>query len=47
MVVREEARSWNTDLDSSYKTIRERRMLVSGKHSSLFLHWIIQSGEKA
>ena len=47
VIVREETRSWNPDLDSSYKIIRERRMLVSGKHSSLFLHWIIQSGEKA
>lgn len=47
VIVREETRSWNPDLDSRYKIIRERRMLVSGKHSSLFLHRIIQSGEKA
>ena len=46
MVVREEARSWNTDLDSSYKIISNRKMFVSGKHSSLFLHQIIHSGEK-
>ena len=46
MVVREETRSWNTDLDASYKIISNRKMFVSGKHSSLFLHQIIHSGEK-
>ena len=46
MVVREEARSWNTDLDSSYKLISDRKTFISGKHSSLFLHQIIHSGEK-
>ncbi|KAM9757116.1 zinc finger protein 30-like isoform 1-T2 [Dama dama] len=46
MVVRKEARSWNTDLDSSYKIISDRKVFVSGKHSSLFLHQIIHGGEK-
>ena len=46
MVMKEETRSWNTDLDSSYKIISNRKMFVSGKHSSLFLHQIIHSGEK-
>ena len=38
MVVGEETRSWNTDLDSSYKIISDRKTFISGKHSSLFLH---------
>ena len=46
MVVREETRSWNTDLDSSYKIISDRKTFISGKHSSLFLHQIIHGGEK-
>ena len=46
MVMKEETRSWNTDLDSSYKIISNRKMFVSGKHSSLFLHQIIHGGEK-
>lgn len=40
MVVKEETRRWNTDLDSSYKIISNRKIFVSGKHSSL-LHQII------
>ena len=46
IVVGEETRSWNTDLDSSYKIISDRKTFISGKHSSLFLHQIIHSGEK-
>ena len=46
MVVREETRSWSTDLDSSYKIISDRKTFISGKCSSLFLHQRIQSGEK-
>ena len=40
---------WNLtrpDLDSSYKIISNRKIFVSGKHSSLFLHQIIHGGEK-
>ena len=47
MVVGEETRSWNTDLDSSYKIISDRKTFVSGKHSSPFLHQRLHSGEKA
>ena len=46
MVVGEET-SWNTDLDSSYKIISDRKTFVSGKNASLFLHQRIHSGEKA
>ena len=46
MVVGEETRRWNTNLDSSYKIISDRKTFVSGKHSSLFLHQRIHSGEK-
>ena len=47
MVMKEETRSWNTDLDSSYKIISDRKTFVSGKNASLFLHQRIHSGEKA
>lgn len=47
IVVGEETRSWNTDLDSSYKIISDRKTFISGKHSSLFLHQIIHGGEEA
>ena len=46
MVVRKETRSWNTDLDSSYKITSDRKTFVFGKHSSLFLHQIIHGDEK-
>ncbi|XP_017917798.1 PREDICTED: zinc finger protein 383-like [Capra hircus] len=46
MVVRKETRSWNTDLESSYKITSDRKTFVFGKHSSLFLHQIIHGDEK-
>ena len=36
IVLREETITWCTDLDSSYKIIRDRKTFIYRKHSSLF-----------
>lgn len=47
MLVRKDTRNWSIDLVSSYTIIiSNRKMFLSTKHSSLFLHQRIHSGKK-